>query len=184
MKKLLFVAVLLGACVHSGEHDTKPLTSQKVDIEEVAASGTVVPVDGITSSGQPDVASLRVFSDSGYAAIIDLRGEVENRGLDERAAVENLGMNYVPFPIVSGDAINFDNAKRLDELIKDQDGPVLIHCGSGNRVGAMLALIMSLEGEDDEQAILQGKDAGLTRLEPVVRERLRERHQQESTGEK
>ena len=184
MKKLLYVAVLLGACVHTGEPDTKPLTSQKVDIEEVAASSAVIPVDGITSSGQPDVVSLRVFSDSGYAAIIDLRGEAENRGLDERAVVENLGMNYVPFPIVNGDAINFDSAKRLDELIKDQDGPVLIHCGSGNRVGALLALIKSLEGEDDEQAILHGIDAGLTRLEPVVRERLRGRRFEESAGEK
>lgn len=59
-------------------------------------------------------------------------------------------------------------------MIDQQDGPVLIHCGSGNRVGAMLALIESLDGADDEQAIAAGKEGGLTRLEDVVRARLQE----------
>jgi hypothetical protein len=47
-----------------------------------------------------------------------------------------------------------------------------MHCGSGNRVGAVLALRQSLNGASDEESIQYGKDAGLTRLEDVVRERL------------
>jgi len=173
MKILLLVAFLLGSCSLAGETETEVLTSLKVDIGEVVATGAVLPVDGITSSGQPDEAALKVFSDSGYAAVIDLRGDAENRGLDERAAVERLGMKYVSFPVAGRDAINFDTAKRLDQVIEDQHGPVLIHCGSGNRVGAMLALIKSLDGANDEQAVLTGKEGGLKGLEPVVRERLR-----------
>ncbi|MDH3748091.1 MAG: sulfur transferase domain-containing protein [Gammaproteobacteria bacterium] len=179
MKIRLLVVFLLGSCAIAGEPEAEPLTSLKVDIAEVAAAGDVLPVDGITSSGQPDADALKVFRDSGYAAVIDLRGDAENRGLDERAVVEKLGMQYVPFPVVGRDAINFDTAKQLDQLIQDQHGPVLIHCGSGNRVGAMLALIKSLDGADDEQAILIGKEGGLTRLEPVVRERLRDKSTRE-----
>ncbi len=146
-----------------------------VDVGAVAKQNTVTPVDGITSAGQPDQAALAVFSDNGYAAIIDLRGEREDRGMDEKAVVESLGMDYVLLPIASEDDISFENAKKLDELLTAYDGPVLIHCGSGNRVGALLALRQSMNGADDAAAIEYGKQGGLTGLEPVVRARLVEK---------
>ena len=76
--------------------------------------------------------------------------------------------------IVGSDAINFDNARALDALLAERDGPVLVHCGSGNRVGALLALRKSLEGADDDAALEYGRSAGLGRLEPVVKERLKD----------
>ena len=96
----------------------------------------------------------------------------ENRGLDEKAVVEKLGLQYIEFPLVDSDAISFANAKQLDALLADIDGPVLLHCGSGNRVGAILALRHSLQGADDADAMQYGKSAGLTSLEPLVRDRL------------
>ena len=168
------VGLILSFGVNAGEAESPGNSGIYVDLADVVAQGVVEPVDGITSSGQPDQAALEVFSERGYAAIIDLRGESENRGIDEPAAVKSLGMDYVLFPIESRDAINFENAAALDELIKSYDAPVLIHCGSGNRVGAMLALRQSLNGADDEAAIEYGKEGGLTRLEDVVRERLDE----------
>jgi uncharacterized protein (TIGR01244 family) len=146
-----------------------------VDIGAVAASGEVAPVDGITSAGQPDEAALRVIAESGYVAVIDMRGPDEDRGLDdEQAAVEALGMRYIPLPVTSRDQINFDTARELDDVLQEIDGPVLLHCGSGNRVGAVLALRHSLSGASEEEAIAFGNDAGLTKLEDVVRERLSE----------
>ena len=174
IRSLLLVGMLCGSLALAGSPPEELLTSLKVDVSEVVTVGAVEPVNGITSSGQPGEEALRVFRDSGYTAIIDLRGESENRGLNEQAVVEELGMSYVPFPIEGRDAISFDAAERLNGLIEAQDGPVLIHCGSGNRVGAMLALIESLKGADDEAAIAIGKEGGLTRLEGVVRERLSE----------
>lgn len=174
IEPLLFLAILCVSCTHTDSPPAAALTTLKVDVSEVVTVGAVEPVNGVTSSGQPDEEALRVFKDSGYAAVIDLRGESENRGLDEQAVVEELGMGYVPFPLTGSDAISFDAAERLNGLIEAQDGPVLIHCASGNRVGAMLALIESLNGADDDAAIAVGKDGGLTRLEGVVRERLSE----------
>ncbi len=168
---LLTVLLLVASCVVA--EDPAPAGSVKVDIDRVVAERAVRPANGISSAGQPSAEALAVFSDSGYAAVIDLRGESENRGFDEPAVVRELGMNYVPFPITDRDAINFDAARALEKLIKEQDGPVLLHCGSGNRVGAMLALIESLNGADAEQALAAGKEGGLTSLEPVVRERLK-----------
>ncbi len=146
----------------------------KVDLQTVVSNGEVQPVDGISAAGQPDAAAFKVFADSGYAAVIDLRTERENRGLDEEAVVEGLGMDYVLMPIGDTAAINFDNARRLDELLKKYDEPVLIHCGSSNRVGALLALRESLNGADDEGALQAGRDGGLTGLEGRVVEVLGE----------
>ena len=80
-------------------------------------------------------------------------------------------MTYVPMPI-GGDGINFENARALDELLAGFDEPVLLHCGSSNRVGALLALRASLAGADDEEALRIGLKAGLSSLEPAVREAL------------
>ena len=146
----------------------------KVDLQAVVACGEVHPVDGISAAGQPDEAALSVFADRGYAAVIDLRAEHEPRGLDEQAVVEGLGMDYVLMPITDTAAINFENARILDELLNKYDEPVLIHCGSSNRVGALLALRESLNGADDASALQAGKDGGLTGLEMRVIEVLGE----------
>ena len=175
MKKLVLLSVvgvtaLLGGCGNAS--DVADTQNMKADLAKVVEAGVVQPVDSITSAGQPDEAALNVFAESGYVAVIDMRGPEERRGLDERVVVEELGMEYVPFPIVGSDAISFENAKELDGLLSEYDGPVLLHCGSGNRVGALLALRLSLSGADDGQAIDYGRSAGLTGLEPVVKERL------------
>jgi uncharacterized protein (TIGR01244 family) len=167
---LLVITLAFG--VAADETDFGPVSSLKVDLEKVVELGTVSPVDGITSAGQPDEAALEVFADAGYATVIDLRGEGEDRGFDEAAVVEELGLHYVALPIANGGEITFDNARRLDELLQEYPGPVLVHCASGNRVGALLALRASLDGADDERALSLGREGGLTSLEGAVQERL------------
>ena len=170
MHRLLALLLLsLGAAALADEH----AGSVHVNIKDVIEAGEVKPVDGMTSSGQPNEAALQVFAESGYAVVIDMRGPDEDRGIEDFAgAVESAGMKYVPFPVVGREAISFETARELDALLEGVEGPVLLHCGSGNRVGAVLALRESLAGADDEEAIRYGKDAGMTRSEPVVREVL------------
>ena len=169
---LTLTACLLTAPVFADDANQSANSTLKVDIAQVAEAGKVSPVDGMTTSGQPDVAALKVFADSGYAAVIDLRGVNEDRGFDQRYAVEEFGMTYVTLPIEGRPAVNFENAEKLDEILAQFDGPVLVHCKSGNRAAALLALRASLHGADDETALAVGREAGLTALEDVVRERL------------
>ena len=179
MKRVLLLplSLLLGfvaACAADNGSDSGPSTY--VEIASVNESGHVQPVDGITAAGQPDVAALKVFADSGYVAIVDMRGPDEDRGMDdEKGVVEGLGLEYVAFPITSDDELSFEKAGEFDELIQTYDGPVLVHCASSNRVGAMLALRHSLNGASDKEALQHGKQGGLTRLEPVVVKRLAEK---------
>ena len=178
MKNLSFLMLLCVSffvAAHAEDASIVAARGIHADVKEVVATGTVAPVDGITSSGQPDEAALRVFAESGYVAVVDMRGPNENRGLeDEQAVVEELGMKYIPFPVTTQGQISFDIARDLDGVLQSIDGPVLLHCGSGNRVGAVLALRHSLGGAGDEDSLAYGKNAGLTRLENVVKERLSE----------
>lgn len=163
--------IVLSAC--AGDIEAPYASPLKVDLQQVVATGNVEPVDGITSAGQPDAAAFKVFAENDYAAVIDLRTEGESRGLEEKAVVEGLGMDYVSLPI-GRDGISFESAAALDKLISSYDEPVLVHCGSANRVGALLALRASQQGADNDAAIEIGKKGGLTRLEPQVREVLKE----------
>ena len=162
----IFICAFLLACT--------PLPpASKVDLTVIIKEGSVIPANGISSTGQPNAAAFKVFANSGYKTVIDLRGIKEKRGLNEPAVLSSLGLKYIQLPIENADAISFDNAAKLDQLIGEADGPILLHCGSGNRVGALLTLRESLHGKSDSYALTVGKNAGLTGLKPVVVDILR-----------
>ena len=172
MKRLAFLLLLvLGtACSVTDEQDFGADSTLKVDLDTVVEQGRVKPVDGVTTSGQPDAAAFKVFADSGYVAVIDIRTAGEDRGLDEAAVVQGLGMDYVQMPVGGRDGITYENAAKLAQLIDLYDEPVLVHCGSANRVGALFALNEYSETGDVDKALEAGRAAGLTRMEPVVKE--------------
>ena len=131
-----------------------------------------MPERGFVSTGQPDGEVLQKIADGGFVAVIDLRTDDEDRGFDEQKEVERLGMQYVSLPVAGNSDFKFEKAAKLDRLLADFDGPVLLHCGSGNRVGALFALRASLRGASDEDALEEGIAAGLTRGKAAVEERL------------
>ena len=163
---IFLAAVVISTATFAG--DSSSVATMKVDLDEVIGSGTVTPVNGLSAAGQPNEAALAVFAKEGYTTVIDLRTKGEDRGMDEAAIVAGLGMEYVVLPI-GRDGITFENAKTLDEFIEAADGPVLLHCGSSNRVGALLALSKSLAGIDDDGALQYGQEGGLTSLENQVK---------------
>ena len=175
MKRLiLFIClVFAGGLAVADQGDLAAVSSLKVDLDAVTELGVVNAVDGVSTAGQPDEGGFRVFAEMGYAAVIDLRTAGENRGLDEPAVVDALGMDYINLP-VGADGITFANAKALEEAIAGYDAPVLVHCGSANRVGALFALSEYSKSKDLEKALAAGRQAGLAGLESTVRKVLSE----------
>ncbi|MDH3620246.1 MAG: sulfur transferase domain-containing protein [Gammaproteobacteria bacterium] len=173
MKRLtLFICLAFaGLFASADETDLAAVSSLKIDLDTVVELGVVNPVDGVTTAGQPDEAGFKVFAEMGYAAVIDLRTEGEDRGLDEPSVVADLGMDYINLPI-GRDGITFANAKALEDAIASYDEPVLVHCGSANRVGALFALSEYSKSEDLEKALEAGKAAGLTRMEGAVKKAI------------
>jgi len=132
------------------------------------------PLPGVLSGGQVTQEQLAEAAAAGYRSVVSLRMPEELQEWDEPSAVEGLGMRFVSLPIAGAEGITPENAEKLAAILDDEElRPMVLHCGSGNRIGALFALIaFQLEGKDAETALQVGKDAGLTRLEPVVREKL------------
>lgn len=131
------------------------------------------PRPGLLTGGQPSAQQLHDAARAGVTTVIDLRTPQEERGYDEQAAAEKLGLRYVRLPIGGAGDINEANARTLDRLLKQDAGTTLLHCASGNRVGALLALAHArVDGAAAEEALQFGRDAGLGSLEPVVRLKL------------
>lgn len=167
-----FALVGFAACSIADESRVESIVSLKVD--DIRADASSLEGWDYVSTGQPDGHVLSLARDAGFTTVVDLRAESEERGMDEAAEVSALGMHYISLPVSGADDVSFDNAAALDEILANSDGPVLLHCASGNRVGALYALREKLAGATDEEALAAGKVAGLTRLEGVVKERLQE----------
>lgn len=137
-----------------------------------AAADFAQPQPGLHTGGQPSQEDLAQLQSAGVRTVIDLRGTQEDRGYDESAEARRLGMAYIALPIAGKDDITPANAKALGDLLRAQDGDVLLHCASGNRVGALLALDAAAHGVPREEALELGRKAGLKSLELVVVEQL------------
>jgi uncharacterized protein (TIGR01244 family) len=132
------------------------------------------PADGLCTGGHPEPEQLREAQRRGVRTVINLRPASEPSGYDEAALVTSLGMNYVNIPIAGPADLTRENAVRLAEALKTAgDGPTLVHCASGNRVGALFALkARYLDGLGIDESLMVGRGAGLTAMEPVVRQIL------------
>lgn len=132
------------------------------------------PAPGLLIGGQPEQSDLRAAREAGVRTVVNLRGEGEFTQWDEAALAEELGMDYVHIPIASPDDLDAEAVSALDRALSESgDEPTLVHCASGNRVGALFALRAAfLHEHSDEEAMRIGREHGLTSLEPVVREIL------------
>lgn len=133
-------------------------------------------LEGITTAGQPADSDFAALAAAGYRSVIDLRGAGEDRGLDEAARVQALGMQYANLPVDGAAGITYANAEALDRLLAGLPKPVLLHCASSNRVGALLALRARAQGADAGAALDLGLATGLGSLRPVVEQKLGELH--------
>jgi len=125
-------------------------------------------------SGQPTVEDIARLHSAGISTVIDLRPDGETLDLDERTAVEAAGLRYLSLPIANGADLTPENVRRLDQLLRQtSNGNVLLHCASGNRAGALLALRSRwIEGKTPDESLALGKQAGLTGLGPAVQRLL------------
>jgi len=134
-----------------------------------------VPIDGVLSGGQPTADHIAAAARGGYRTVINLRADGETGFEWEREAVESHGMRYVHIPIAGAEDLTRANVELVDAALREarDRGPAILHCGSGNRIGAVLALRSAwLEGADPRAALDHGLASGLTRLEPATREIL------------
>ncbi|WP_149980147.1 fused DSP-PTPase phosphatase/NAD kinase-like protein [Pseudoalteromonas rhizosphaerae] len=170
MKIVCFIITLACSLISITSY-AQPLLS--VNIKSVALTNYANPQQHIYTAGQPSKEQFQQLAKQGIKYVINLRGDGENNW-DEQALVTNLGLQYFSLPISSRADINIENAKKLQQLLAQaSESPTLLHCASGNRVGALIALYNAIElNQPIEKAIETGKQWGLKSLEPVVRDAI------------
>ncbi len=134
------------------------------------------PAADLYAAGQPTPQELSALAAEGVRTVINLRGPAEQLGFDEASATERAGMRYVTLPITGEQDLTPDAIARFSRELAEarSKGPVLVHCGSANRAGAMLALDAGItHGASRDAALAFGRKAGLAALEPAVDALLR-----------
>lgn len=130
---------------------------------------------GLHSGGQPSPDELARLRDIGVGSVISLRAPAEDVGYDECAEAARLGLFWDSLPITGDDDLGPVNVERFGALVdaaRVRGKDLLIHCASGNRVGALVALDAARRGEASARALALGRAAGLDGLEPAVVARL------------
>jgi|OpeIllAssembly_1097287.scaffolds.fasta_scaffold305434_2 protein tyrosine phosphatase (PTP) superfamily phosphohydrolase (DUF442 family) len=132
------------------------------------------PLPGVRTGGMPaSPEAWRALAEDGFRLFVDLRSEAEVTA-ETRAAAEGAGLVYERVPVAGDADLDLGSARALHLLLDDPArGPLVLACASGNRVGALIAVERFwLHGESAETALALGRSAGLTRLEPAVRQLL------------
>ena len=170
---VLLSTVMGGNCWADESYFPNPATGgrKQAPLVEIYNAKRVFP--GILSGGQPTHEQLKEAKSRGYKTVINLRPVGEARGNAEAQAVRGLGMKYLNIPVTGVGGITIENSELLVSALAAADYPVMVHCASGNRVGALFALDAALRAKLPlEGAIETGKLAGMTRLEGVVRNKI------------
>jgi uncharacterized protein (TIGR01244 family) len=170
MKKPLLALLAAFACAGCA---TPQRHSQETNaMHDLPVPQLHMPRDGLVTGGQPEATAWQELSRRGVTTVINLRPSTELAGRDEAAEVSAAGMAYHAIPVDGAAGITLDKARALRSLLAQAQGPVLVHCASGNRVGALIALGAADAGTTADQALALGRAAGMAGAEARVRELL------------
>lgn len=143
--------------------DRVPFAHQIIPVQNYSRATEQIAISGLISDG-----GVQALAAHGFKTVIDLRTSTEGTA-DEKALVDLAGMNYINVPMtVAG--ISEEQLATFTKAIENAETPVLIHCGSGNRAGAMWASYQIKKGVDPEVALAAGRKAG---MRPPMEEKVR-----------
>jgi len=110
------------------------------------------------------------LKEQGIKTIVNLRTAPE-LDWDEAGEIEKLGMSYMHVPFGNAEQLTDAVFQQVIATLRDQQQhPLVLHCGSANRVGAIWYAYRVLEGQlSPEDAMTEAKTVGLRSPELVER---------------
>ncbi|MHC5211535.1 MAG: protein tyrosine phosphatase family protein [Planctomycetota bacterium] len=168
-KSSTVVALCLIACLAWGcpsetgsaaEH--KAITTETLEPYECGSITKLHTLGGVFLASQPEEADFEQAQKGGVVTVINLRKADEQPDFDEAAVVTGLGLNYVWLPFNGPDELTDEVFDRSRELLNTAERPILLHCASANRVGAVWLPWRVLDGDlSVEDALAEAKTVGL-----------------------
>lgn len=118
--------------------------------------------DTVACAGATPVEMMPRLRKAGFRTVVNFRtdGESGARIEESKKAAAEAGLRYVHLPFREPSA---EIAKSFLEVAGDEDaGPLFVHCGSANRVGAMwLIKRVVVDGWSVEKATEEAEEIGL-----------------------
>ena len=114
----------------------------------------------IATAGLLKEGAIPKLKAMGFTSAVDLRGPDEGTA-SEKEAVESAGLRYFNIPVTDGLPTESQIAE-FARIVEDaRNAPLVIHCASANRVGAMWTMYRIWEGVPPEIAFEEGRTIGL-----------------------
>ncbi len=140
----------------------RAITTDSLEPYQCGSITRMHTLGGVFLASQPAAADFEQAQKGGVRTVIDLRHSSENRGFDEKAVVTGLGLEYVSLPWNGPDELTDQVFDRSRELLETAERPILLHCSSANRVGAVWIPWRVLDGGlSIEEAVAEAKVIGL-----------------------
>lgn len=159
------LAVALAVVVHAKGPDTYGIANASF------------PEPGVLAAGQPTGTQVQLAAEDGFKTVLDLRTPDEPRDFDEKEDARLNGLVYINVP-VNPATLDQATIDRFLAAMRKAQKPVLLHCSTSNRVGALWYAWLVLEKKQAPAAALaKAKAAGLKnpelteKIEKLVAER-------------
>ena len=170
---LVVVGAVACASAERKGAEIRAITTEKLEPSECGTITRLHTLGGVFLASQPKPEDFAQAKKDGVKTVINLRQAAEIKDFDEKQVVEAEGLLYVnlPFerPAELTDAV-FDTVR---EHLKTAKRPILLHCGSANRVGAVWLPYRVLDGGlTYDEALEEAKTVGLK--SPDYQEKARE----------
>ena len=140
--------------------------------------GVLVAGAGLYVGAEQDQEQLHKLRTLGVKLVIDLRPDEGDAGMPEARLAASAGLDYRRVVVRGAEDLTSERARALEAAIKTAKGePVLVHCSTGNRAAALLALRDALvRGQSREASLSFMRRSGLIKLESAVSAELDRQH--------
>ena len=109
--------------------------------------------NGMLIGPQPTADNLRQARVEGIKTVIDLRMPSET-STPNAELVASSGLDYVNIPVNKA-ALSADRVDEFERVMRQMDGPFLIHCATGARAAVMLVLSQARQNRWTAQRTFQ-----------------------------
>ena len=170
---LALSAVLLTACSRGSQSaaipapapapaEYKPATIEALAPAKIGSIGRVHTLGGVFLAVQPREEDFAQAKQAGIKTVVNLRHAGEIAGFDEQQVVEAQGLAYINLPWNGPDELTDEVFDKAREQLKTAERPILLHCATANRVGAVWLPYRVLDGGVSwDDALTEAKTIGL-----------------------
>lgn len=156
----------------------RPPTTDRLEPYQCGSVARLHTWNNIFLASQPSPEDFELARMGGIRTVINQRHEREITTFNERDIVSSLGMTYHNPAWNGPDELTDEIIDRTRELLRTAERPVLIHCASANRTGAIwLAFSVLDRGLSWDEALAEAKTVGLRSpdYERIIRDYIRRR---------